>query len=138
MPFITNELLKQLPEESRLLIETEGISLEEYEEMTPEEKLALDGVEESSVAKPKLDEELKLSKPLKFGDESEFETKLDDNGKMDELPDSEKNKITDFSAAHERGNALIDKMSDMPELPGERERPKQKVKKDIKQEDLQD
>ena len=59
MIYVTNELLKQLPEESRMLIEAEGISMEEMDAMTPEEKLALTN-EESSNAKPKLEEDLKL------------------------------------------------------------------------------
>ena len=71
---------------------------------------------------------------MKFGDESELETKLSYEGRKEELKDSEKNKITDFSDAHERGNGLIDAMSDMPELP----KKKMPMMKKEKTDELQD
>ena len=129
MYLVNKELFALLPEESRKMIEEQGVAVPEPGAEGGE------GAEGPAVVAPttsdsptspdqtrenKPTDETMLPKATKYGDESQFEDKLTSDGKMEELPDSKKNDITDFQSANERGNALIDELS----------KPKKKGKKD--------
>lgn len=142
MFYVTKELLKQLSPEDQDLVMENGITMDEMDAMSPEEKEKLMG--DSAVKAPttkedmgdemmsspddKVDDEMKLAKPVKYGDEDQFESKLTEDGRMEEFPNSKKNAISDFGDAADQGMALLDRVANMPQ--------KKKPKKKIKQEEL--
>jgi hypothetical protein len=144
MFYVTTELLKQLPEEARKIIETEGLTQEDLAAMPEKEREALMAPQEAGEsghgeikapdqnedAEPtmdqdaKVDDSMKLPKAMKYGAENEFEDSLTADGRMAELPESKKNEIDDFQSAQERGVSLLDKMAE--------EKPKRKdVQKEL-------
>lgn len=121
MYYIDNELLKKLPEESRLMIEKEGTPIEDKEEVNEGEKAAdklneinpIDKEEVPGMEKEDIvSDEFKMPKPQKYGEEGEFEDIIEKEGKIKELPNSKKNKIESFQDANIRGNALIEMLED--------------------------
>jgi len=115
MFYIDEELLSKLPEDVQALIVKEGSAepiedpdmkdmgdeaIKDIESLTDEEDL--EGV----------DDEYKLPKPQKYGEEDEFEDDLLAEGGMKPYPESKKNGMTSFQDANERGNALINKVMD--------------------------
>lgn len=123
MYYLPTAVLQTLPEDIQKIIMTEGVTQEDMDAMTPEERGQLMADKGPDVAAPtvgteapdgasnlgeeKIDDSLKLPKPIRYGDENQFEDELMDDGHIKELPESKKNAITDMDDAAARSQALI-------------------------------
>jgi len=140
---VTDDLMKILPDEIQKIITSDGISGQDFQGMSVDQQHAIMGSEpsdlpgledksgpEHDVEAPatapgdlnpdeerqgKADDSLKLPKATRYGDDNEFSDTIHDDGHMDEMPESGKNKITDFGDASDRGKALLDAMDKAPE-----------------------
>jgi hypothetical protein len=124
MFYVDDELLAKLPEDIQELIKKEGKADVEDMSKSPED-MPLDKPLDSEEP---MDDEFKLPKAQKYGEEDEFEDMIGDEGEMVEFPESKKNKISSFQDANERGNALISKLMDEAELEDMKRMKNKKVK----------
>lgn len=121
MFYVDDELLAKLPEDIQDLIKKEGkVDVEDM----PKDKMPTESLD----SEEPMDDEFKLPKAQKYGDEDEFEDMIGDEGEIVELPESKKNKISSFQDANERGNALISKLMDEAELEDMKRMKNKKVK----------
>lgn len=117
MYYITDTLLKELPEEVRRVIQEKGLSAEEAEAMAAQKESDndMDGLSEMDVdvtapdreESERTDDETKLPKAVRYGDEGQYEGTMDGNGRMADLAESKRNAIEDFGEASKRGDALL-------------------------------
>lgn len=141
--YITEELLKKLPDDVRNLIVEEGYTEEEWQKLkaegeetpetfkkpvTPPEKsdMPMTPDEEAGM---KVSDEMKMPKPQKYGEEDQYVDEFNEDGTMREYKESEKNKIKDFDDASERAFALTKFRDKFPVKEKPKVRPKKKVVK---------
>lgn len=103
------------------MIEEEGLTPDDMEQMSPEDKSAM--MEGPSVKAPTLSDKMIADdnvdstslgdnkSSMKYGDEQEYEDGLGSDGKIQELPESKKNEISNFDDATARSGALLDAMA---------------------------
>lgn len=134
MYYITDEILQTMSPETQKSIIDQGLSQEDMDNMSEEEKAKLmigqvqipdensdpevmAASDRETRGENKLDDSLRLPKALKYGDEEQFVDELQPDGRIKELSESKKNAITSMDDAAARGQALISKSLEKPKVP---------------------
>ncbi len=107
MYLVDQNLFDKLSAEDKQLIESGGKAVSDEDKIEQIEAIVAENNENN------MDDDMS---EVKYGDEEEYASKMDADGRMEDMPESKKNSFKSFDQAHEQGNALIRKLSDMPEM----------------------
>jgi hypothetical protein len=99
MYIINSDVFEKLPDEAKSVIEAEGKAVSDEDKISAIEKLAEVENDENN-----MDDDMS---EVKFGDEDEYSTRMDSEGRMEDMPESKKNSIKSFDDAHQRGYDLV-------------------------------